>query len=77
MQTVNIDDARRHFCRLVDAAANGEELPLRKPASPESRQARYPTLKKIGWTTSTYKSVCSVETALSSCATISVIIGCL
>jgi antitoxin (DNA-binding transcriptional repressor) of toxin-antitoxin stability system len=36
MQTVNIDDARRHFCRLVDAAANGEELPLRKPASPLS-----------------------------------------
>jgi prevent-host-death family protein len=30
MQTVNIHDARTHLSRLVDAAANGEEIAIIK-----------------------------------------------
>jgi prevent-host-death family protein len=37
MQTVNIHDAKTHFSRLVDAAANGEEIIIAKAGKPAAR----------------------------------------
>jgi len=37
MQTVNIHDAKTHFSRLVDAAANGEEIVIAKAGKPTAR----------------------------------------
>jgi prevent-host-death family protein len=37
MQTVNIHDAKTHFSRLVDAAANGEEIIIVKAGKPAAR----------------------------------------
>lgn len=37
MQTVNIHDAKTHFSRLVDAAANGEEIIIAKAGKPTAR----------------------------------------
>jgi prevent-host-death family protein len=37
MQTVNIHEAKTHFSRLVDAAANGEEIIIAKAGKPTAR----------------------------------------
>lgn len=37
MQTVNIHDAKTQFSRLVDAAANGEEIVIAKAGKPAAR----------------------------------------
>ncbi|QIE27377.1 Antitoxin Phd_YefM, type II toxin-antitoxin system (plasmid) [Caballeronia sp. SBC1] len=37
MQTINIHDAKTHFSRLVDAAANGEEIIIAKAGKPAAR----------------------------------------
>ncbi|MDR2875012.1 MAG: type II toxin-antitoxin system Phd/YefM family antitoxin [Methylobacillus sp.] len=37
MQTVNIHEAKTHFSRLVDAAANGEEILIAKAGVPTAR----------------------------------------
>ena len=37
MQTVNIHDAKTQFSRLVDAAANGEEIIIAKAGKPTAR----------------------------------------
>jgi prevent-host-death family protein len=37
MQPVNIHDAKTHFSRLVDAAANGEEIIIAKAGKPAAR----------------------------------------
>ena len=37
MKTVNIHDAKTHFSRLVDAAANGEEIIIAKAGKPTAR----------------------------------------
>jgi prevent-host-death family protein len=37
MQTVNIHDAKTQFSRLVDAAANGEEIIIAKAGTPTAR----------------------------------------
>ena len=37
MQTVNVHDAKTHFSRLVDAAANGEEIIIAKAGKPAAR----------------------------------------
>jgi prevent-host-death family protein len=37
MQTVNIHEAKTQFSRLVDAAANGEEIVIAKAGKPAAR----------------------------------------
>lgn len=37
MQTVNIHEAKTQFSRLVDAAANGEEIVIAKAGKPTAR----------------------------------------
>ncbi|MFX1677364.1 type II toxin-antitoxin system Phd/YefM family antitoxin [Paraburkholderia sp. A2WS-5] len=37
MPTVNIHEAKTHFSRLVDAAANGEEIVIAKAGKPAAR----------------------------------------
>lgn len=37
MHTVNIHDAKTNFSRLVDAAANGEEIVIAKAGKPAAR----------------------------------------
>lgn len=37
MQTVNIHEAKTNFSRLVDAAANGEEIIIAKAGKPTAR----------------------------------------
>ncbi len=37
MQTFNLHDAKTHFSRLVDAAANGEEIIIAKAGVPAAR----------------------------------------
>ena len=37
MQTVNIHEAKTQFSRLVDAAANGEEIIIAKAGKPAAR----------------------------------------
>ena len=37
MQTVNIHAAKTHFSRLVDAAANGEEIVIARAGKPVAR----------------------------------------
>jgi prevent-host-death family protein len=37
MQTINIHDAKTQFSRLVDAAANGEEIIIAKAGKPTAR----------------------------------------
>ncbi|MDB5836815.1 MAG: antitoxin [Caballeronia sp.] len=39
MQTINIHDAKTHFSKLVDAAANGEEIIIAKAGKPAARRA--------------------------------------
>lgn len=37
MQTVNIHEAKTNFSKLVDAAANGEEIIIAKAGTPTAR----------------------------------------
>ena len=37
METVNLHEAKTHFSRLVDAAANGEEIIIAKAGKPAAR----------------------------------------
>jgi len=37
MQTVNMHDAKTHFSKLVDAAANGEEIIIAKAGVPTAK----------------------------------------
>lgn len=37
MQTFNLHDAKTHFSRLVDAAANGEEIIIARAGVPAAR----------------------------------------
>jgi hypothetical protein len=41
VQTVNIHDAKTHFSRLVDAAANGEEIVIAKAGKPAARHGSH------------------------------------
>jgi prevent-host-death family protein len=51
MQTINIHDAKTHFSRLVDAAANGEEIIIAKAGKPAARlvpMERVKTKRRFG-----------------------------
>ncbi|WP_343666421.1 type II toxin-antitoxin system Phd/YefM family antitoxin [Paraburkholderia tropica] len=45
MSTVNIHEAKTHFSRLVDAAANGEEIVIAKAGKPTARLVPIEPLK--------------------------------
>lgn len=51
MRTVNIHEAKTTFSRLVDAAANGEEIVIAKAGKPTARLvpiARVKTKRRFG-----------------------------
>lgn len=47
MQTVNIHEAKTNFSRLVDAAANGEEIVIAKAGKPAARLVPMEQPKKV------------------------------
>jgi len=45
MQTVNMHDAKTHFSKLVDAAANGEEIIIAKAGVPTAKLVPFVPVK--------------------------------